>query len=260
MASCPLIPVDWELPSVVRFRLGNRPGRQRAIQHEGNLLLVLHDVPQRRDRERIGQLFWRNPEGQWRSTLPVEGDQAVDEQLNTYEIAIDRIADAFDATSASIGFFDILGAMGPIRRSIRNLLAALQDARELLPDERLIIDWRDRAYDLVRRAELLYNDAQTALEFETAHQAEAQAQASRQRAVAAHRLNMLAAFFFPLATISAILSMKLHHGLEDWEANYAPWVFAGVLVMGVVIGIVLTYIVTRPAERPVNDREAPDKE
>ena len=250
MTSCPLIPADWDMPQVLRFRLGDRPGRQRAMQHEGHLLLVLHDVPQRRDRERTGQIFWRNPEGQWRSTLAVKGDQAVDEQLSAYAAIIDRLTEVFDKAEESIAYFDILGALGPIRRSIRNLLAALQDARELQPDERSIIIWRDQAYSLVRRAELLYNDAQAALNFETARQAEAQAEASRQRAVAAHRLNVLAAFFFPLATLSAILGANLHHGLEDWEVGHAPWGLAGVLVAGVLVGLALTYIITRPAKRP----------
>jgi hypothetical protein len=152
MASCPLILVDWDMPQVVRFRLGDHPGRQRAMQHDSHLLLVLHDVPQRRDRERIGQLFWRNPEGQWRSTLAVGGEQAVEAQIGNYAAAIDRMTEAFDKTEVSVGYFDILGALGPIRRSIRNLHAALQEARELQPDERLIIIWRDEAYDLVRRA------------------------------------------------------------------------------------------------------------
>ena len=259
MASCPLIPVDWDMPQVVRFRLGDRPGQQRAMLHDGHLLLVLHDVPQRHDRDRTGQLFWRNPEGQWRSTLSVAGEQAVEAQIGAYAAAIDRITEAFNTTKQSVGYFDILGALGPIRRSIRNLLAALKDARELQPDERLIILWRDQAYDLVRRTELLYDDAHSALEFETARQSEAQTQASQQRAVAAHRLNMLAAFFFPLATLSAILSMKLHHGLEDWEASYAPWVFAGVLAVGVFIGVVLTYIITRPAKPPKIKRATEDE-
>ena len=114
MTSCPLIPTDWDIPQGVRFRLGNRPGRQRAMQHDGHLLLMLHDVPQRRDRERTGQLFWRNPEGQWRSTLAVKGDQAVDlQQLSTYAAAIDRMTETFDKTKDSVGYFDILGALGP---------------------------------------------------------------------------------------------------------------------------------------------------
>jgi hypothetical protein len=70
---------------------------------------------------------------------------------------------------------------------------------------------------------------------------------------------MLAAFFFPLATLSAILGMKLHHGLEDWEAGYAPLVFCCVLVVGVFIGVVLTYIITRPAKRPKIERTTEDE-
>jgi len=254
MTSCPLIPADWDLPQVLRFRLGNRPGRQRAMQYEGHLLLVLHAVPKRRDRDRTGQLFWRDPEGRWRSTMAGQGEQAVDNLLGTYSAAIDQLTDDFDESDESIDYFEILGALGPIRRSIRNLHAALQNAREIQPEERLIINWRDRAYDLVRRAELLHNDAQTALDFETAHQAEAQAEASRQRAVAAHRLNILAAFFFPLATLSAILGVNLHHGWEEWESSHAPWVLMGVIVVGILIGLELVYAITRPTKRPKIER------
>lgn len=248
MNTCPLLPSSWELPQVLRFRLGSGPGRQRAMLHEGHLLLVLHDVPSRRTYSRAAQLFWRNPEGQWRSTLPVGGETAVDEHLKSFASAIERLTESFDQADDSEEFFEVLRALAPVRRTIRNLQATLQSAREKLSEDRQIIDWRDKAYELVRRAELLYSDAQTALDFETAHQAEIQAEASQQRAVAAHRLNVLVAFFFPIATLSSILSMNLHHGLEEWELPRAPWVLCAVLTIGVLMGTGLTFLITRPVK------------
>ena len=255
MTRCPLLPSQWDLPQHLRFRLGMGPGRQRAMLHEGHLLLVLHDVPKRRTYSREARLFWRNPEGQWRSTLAVSGKAAVEVHLDNFSGAIDRLTESFEQAEESEDFFDILGTLGPIRRTLRNLQAALQDAREKLTEERLLIDWRDRAYELVRRAELLYSDVQTALDFETAQQAETQAEASRQRAVAAHRLNVLVAFFFPIATLSSILSMNLHHGLEDWETPRAPWVLLAVLSFGVLMGTALTYLITLPAKRSSKDKK-----
>ena len=49
MNSCPLIPADWELPAVLRIRVGHGPGRQRILEAEDHLLLLLHDVPKHHD-------------------------------------------------------------------------------------------------------------------------------------------------------------------------------------------------------------------
>lgn len=255
MSRCPLLPSQWDVPQQLKLRLGIGPGRQRAMECDGHLLLVLHDVPQRRTYDRDAQLFWRNPEGQWRSTLAVSGKAAVEVHLDKFAGAIDRLSESFEEAVDSEDFFDVLGALAPIRRTLRNTHAALQDAREKLSGERLIIDWRDRAYELVRRAELLYSDAQTALDFETAQQAEIQTEAGRQRAVSAHRLNVLVAFFFPIATLSSILSMNLHHGLEEWETPRAPWVLLGVLLAGIFLGGALTYLITRPARATAKKNE-----
>ena len=249
MSRCPLLPSQWEVPQELKLRLGIGPGRQRAMEHEGHLLLVLHEVPQRHTYDREAQLFWRSPEGQWRSTLAVSGKAAVEVHLEKFAGAIDRLSESFEGASDSEDFFEVLGALGPIRRTLRNTHAALQGAREKLSGERLIIDWRDQAYELVRRAELLSSDAQTALDFETAQQAKIQAEASQQRAVSAHRLNILVAFFFPIATLSSILSMNLTHGLEEWEPPHAPWVLLGVLIAGILLGGGLTYLITLPAKR-----------
>ena len=89
MDSCPLIPANWQLPDVLRFRLGFGPGRQRAIDSDGPLLLILHEVPKPHDRQRIGQLFWREPDVTWHCGSSEDGPAGLERHLKVYEGAID---------------------------------------------------------------------------------------------------------------------------------------------------------------------------
>ena len=61
---------------------------------------------------------------------------------------------------------------------------------------------------------LLYNEARNSLDFSIARRGEEQARSSHRMAVSAHRLNLLAAFFFPIATLTALFGVNLRHGLE----------------------------------------------
>lgn len=179
------------MPPLLRFRLGIGPGRQRTMQHEGHLLMVLHDVPQCHDQQRTGQLFWRNPEGIWRSTIAGDGTTGVERHLAIFSRTIDHLMADFDQADGSKDYFRLLEDLGPLVRSTRNLHGALEQAR----DVHELINWRDEAYSLVRRVELLQGDAKIALDFEIARQAETQAEASHQMATSAHRLNVLETFF-----------------------------------------------------------------
>jgi len=128
----------------------------------------------------------------------------------------------------------------------------LQKAREAMPGERRLIVARDDAYELARRAELLYDDAKNGLDFARARQAEDHAESSRRMAVASHRLNLLVAFFFPIATLMAIFNAKLTHGLEGLDAKYGPWVLVSAIIAGLLLGMLITRIITRPSRRPQN--------
>ncbi len=90
--------------------------------------------------------------------------------------------------------------------------------------------------------ELLQADAKNALEFRIARQAESQAESSRQMAVAAHRLNLLAAFFFPLATLTAIFGVNLW---LPWSNLRSPLPLVGLLGGGVLAGFLLTVFIGR---------------
>ena len=255
MKSCPLIPSRWELPQMLRLRLGHGPGRQRAMDHEGHLLLVLHELPKHGERHRTGQLFWRNPEGAWLSTLPYHGEGALERHLESFSRELDSIHENLEKADDSEDFFLLMAQLSPLVRTIRNLHGALQQAREFRKEDLKIINWRDEAYALSRRSELLLADAKNALDFEIAQQAEAQSAASHQMAASAHRLNVLASFFFPLVTLFAIFGANLKSGLESYNASDAPYLFFGVLAVGVLLGFVLTFLITLPARRPLNKKE-----
>ncbi|HEY3395781.1 MAG TPA: hypothetical protein VGK58_23970, partial [Lacipirellulaceae bacterium] len=91
------------------------------------------------------------------------------------------------------------------------------------------------------------------LDFAIAWQAEQQAESSYQMSVATHRLNLLVAFFFPIATATAIFGANLDHGLKEWDDVSGPLPLLVVLGAGLVAGLILTSFVARPTERPRRD-------
>ena len=252
MNSCPLFPSDWDLPTVLRIRLGHGPGRQRALDADDHLLLVLHDVPKPHHLERKGQLFWRQPDGDWLCSIPGAGPTGVEQHLQTYADAIDRLTEEVDEACTSEACFKILGELSPLARASRNMYTALQEARKLRTDDHELLEWRNKAYDLSRRVELLQTDTKTTLDFEVARQAEILADSGHQMATSAHRLNVLAAFFFPLATLAAVLGTNLQNLFPSISATAS---LVMMLIVGLILGSGLTYLVTRPAKRPSKQTE-----
>jgi hypothetical protein len=245
-----VLPKTWALPEVLRARLGDGPGRQRAMLHDGHLLIVLHDVPQKRQRKRTGQFFWRTPSGEWKSTVSKNPAHAFDQFLGKYAAAIQRLSVQYETADESADYFEVQVELAPIVRSGRNMHAALTDARKLCPEDRELINIRDEAYELMRSAELLNDDAESALEFDIARQGEAQARAAHQMSVSSHRLNILAAFFFPLATLSAFFGTNLSNGIEQWDKAHPTLVLGGMLLAAVLTGLLLSRLITRPAKLP----------
>jgi hypothetical protein len=62
-------------------------------------------------------------------------------------------------------------------------------------------------------------------------------------AVAAHRLNMLVAFFFPVATLATVFGMGLDHRLEKYLAP--PFAFLAVILVGLALGGLLAAMLPR---------------
>lgn len=242
MENSSLLPRAWDVPQVFRDRLGTSVGRQRLMAADGHLLLVLHVPPQPDDTERQGRFIWRKPDGSWTSSDIGSGPNVVNKHLDQYAEAISRLDVMEENATSADEYFSVLEQLAPIHRAARNLHRVLQEARQAVPDDRRLINFRDRAYQLERTCDLLHSGTQNALDFAVAKQAEAQAKSSRQMATSAHRLNLLAAFFFPLVTLCGIFGVNLRHGLED---SPAPWALLGMIAVALVTGLVLTGFITR---------------
>jgi Mg2+ and Co2+ transporter CorA len=214
---------------------------------DGHLLLVLHATPRADEPERAARLFWRSPDGAWQSNFG-PGIAALQRHLADYHTALEKLDDWEDTADLSKEFFEMLQQIAPLRRATRNLHETLQQARELAPEDSDLIACRDQAYALQRRAELVESDIRAGLECAIARRAEEQAESSHRMAVSAHRLNILATIFFPVATVSAIFGMNLSHGLERSELG--PGLFWLVLLGGFLIGLILKAVVIDPLPKP----------
>ena len=242
-----LLPASWDIPQVFRDRLGLTAGRQRAMVHEGHLLLVLHGPPSDDHAARGGRFFWRSPDGTWSAAATGKPCHSLDAHLAEYEEIVAEIDERDPADENAGELHADIPALSPLVRASRNQHAALQHARELLAGSDEILVCRDRAYQIERMAELAYQDAQNTLGYTTALQAEAQATAGHQMAVSAHRLNILAAFFFPMATLSAIFGVNLGSGLEK---QWIPLPFLALVGISVVCGFVLKGFIAAEAPKP----------
>jgi hypothetical protein len=238
-----VLPATWDLPAEFRQRVGEKAGRQRAMVADGHLLLVLHRPPRGNDNERAGRFLWRKPDASWQSSDLGSGAAVLTRHLSEYTELVEQFGHEEDEAVAIAEYFNVLDGMTPVHRAIRNLHAALQDAREKIPGDRDLINARDRAYELERNADLLISDVHNALEFVRARKAEEQAVMSHQMAISAHRLNMLAAFFFPIAALTAIFGTNLTHPLEHYLAP--PKAFFAVIGTGVLLGGLLAAYLIR---------------
>ncbi len=86
----------------------------------------------------------------------------------------------------------------------------MQDARKAISEDRQLIDFRDRAYELARNLDLLYADAQNGMEIAVMRKTEEQTRASQQAALAATRFNLLVAFFFPITVLTGYSGLILN--------------------------------------------------
>jgi hypothetical protein len=213
---------------------------------DGHLLLVLHKPPRPEDDDRAGRFFWRSPDGQWVSSDLGKGTQAMNKHLAEFNDMIEKYDRREEHADDAEDYFAVLRAIGPLQRAACHLHQVLQKARQECPGDRDIINYRDRAYDLERSAEMLYNSARHSLDFAVAKRAEEQAHSSHRMALSAHRLNLLAAFFFPVATLAAIFGTNLPHGLERFSP---PYPFLVLTCAGLFLGFFLWLFVSCDVDR-----------
>ncbi len=237
-----IVPANWQLPEALRRRLGTAEGRQRHMVHEDDILVVAHEVPESGERLRRGILFWRDNQDEWRSSNGEPGAAAISNLVGRYAKRLEQFDRAEAAATKSSDYLPLLEGLAPVQRAVRNLYDVLQEARRAVPDCRELIDARDSAYEVSRTAELLYQDAKNAMEIAVIRQSEESAANSEQMNVAAHRLNIMAAIFFPLATLGGIFGTTLTDGWS-WSKTAAP--FALFLLTGLVSGVALAIFVRR---------------
>lgn len=234
------LPATWAIPEEFRNRLGKHVGRQRLMCVDDQILLVLHAPPLPDEDERRGRFFWRKSDGTWASDQLGEGPGAVMKHLKEYDQQLDVLERMEDEAKQAEDHFVILESLSPLHRAIRNMHSVLQDLRKRHPEALEVINMRDQAYDLERMAELLATGTKNSLDYKIAQSAEEQAAASDRMAVSSHRLNMLVAFFFPLATITTVFGMEIRSGLEKMPQ---PQTFIAVIGIGLLMGFFLMFFV-----------------
>jgi len=238
------LPKTWDLPESILKRVGTSVGRQRLMDEDGHLLLILHQVPRTEDDEvRTAALFWRNPAGEWKSTPTTGGLAGLEAHLVSYRASIHQLDEDVEAAKTARQYFEVMRRMHPLQRAVRNMAEVLQATRQALPDETRIIILRDQAADLERGIDLIVADAKAGMDFTMAEAASQQALAAESASMEARRLNRLAAFFFPLATLVAVFGMSA----PDEVLRYPG--FWAVLLGGVMLGLLVYSLVSVRARK-----------
>jgi hypothetical protein len=250
-----IIPPTWSLPPAISARLGQTTyGRQRAIVEEGHLLLVLHQPPGADDARREGVLFWRNANGDWQFSRGGPGSGSLKRHVQAYADLERKLSEAYEAAGNTTELFDLLETLAPLVRAARNMHQTLQTAREAFKSDGFLIEMRDSAYEVDRNLELLLEDTRNALQYRMAREAEEQARLSKEALQASHRLNILAALFFPLTAIASLFGMNLAHGLNPHQ----PVLFWLVFIAGLGLGFgIKAWVLARPAAPPVIKNQKP---
>lgn len=232
------LPDLYEIETELRQQLSGRPGHQRCVVGNGELLLILHEVPQPKIPEREAIFFWKRRDGQWQQPSGT-GLSDLASLLDRYAKAIDIHEEVVDEADTAVEIFAILRHSGPLARSTRNLVQALEQVLLSDPDDRQMRGLLDRAREIERAADLLNNDAKVSLDFWRAMQAERHAQSSARLNRIAFRLNLLAGFFLPLVALGGIFGMNV-----DLPKFVQP-LFWGILLSGLSVGGMLLWLVSR---------------
>jgi hypothetical protein len=230
------LPAHFDVEPELREQLSGRPGHQRCVEGAGELLLIVHDVPRPRIPERDALFFWKRHDGVWMQASG-PGLTGLGDLLDRYAKAIDGHEEVIDEADTAAEIFKILRHSGPLARSSRNLVVALEQVLSIDPDDRQIRSFRDRAREIERAADLLNTDGRVALEFWRAERAEEQALSGARLNRIAFRLNLLAGFFLPLVALGGIFGMNVD--LPDFVKSMF-WV---ILFCGLGVGGVLLWMV-----------------
>jgi hypothetical protein len=244
MKTKPILPPTWEIPQIFRDRMGEDYGRQRIMHHDGHLLIILHRPSGPEKNTRDGRLFWRKPDGLWTSTEK-GGIHALQQHLDEFEDSIIECEEAEEKATVPSEYFELIERLSPLKRTTTNMYQVLQDGRKAVPEDRTLILIRDRAYQLSRTSNLGYDAAKNGLDFSMAKSAEKNAESTLRMSIAAHRLNLLASFFFPLATVASVMGM----GILTIPEELSLMIFVLIILAGLSIGGILTIFISSKSKQ-----------
>jgi hypothetical protein len=239
-----LIPSRWQVPEIFSERLGEKVGRQRLMEADGHLLLVLHRAPKSCEDDRHARLFWRHPNGDWQASEGGSGLGELREQVAEYDRESDRLELLLRGTPTPEHYYQVLHEGTPLFRAARHMATVLQQAREAAPEDRQLLLLRDDAVDIERNLELMHAEAMHGLQYLVAQRSEEQTKQGEQLVASSHRLNLIMALCLPMTALASVLGMNLRHGLE----NQDTWVFWVVLGIGVLLGFLVVAMVAAPVK------------
>lgn len=242
------LPDHFALEPELREQLSNRPGHQRCIEGAGELLLVVHEVPRPGIPEREALFFWKRYDGTWMQPSGA-GLAEMGDLLDRYAKVIDGHEEVLEVAETAAEVFAILRHAGPLARTTRNLVQALEQALAIDQDDRQIRGYRDHAREIERAADLLHADGRVTMEFRRAERAEQQARSAARLNRIALRLNMLAGLFLPLVAVGALFGMNV-----DLPEFVQPW-FPGILLGALALGILLLWVVGRHIGKSADFRD-----
>ena len=140
------VPKGWALPETIVRRLGDEIGRQRLMDEDGHLLVLLHAPPKsEHNEERHPAVFWRKPDGEWKSAPESGGLLALKALLSSYMDLATELDLQAETASAPRQFFRVIRELAPLHRSSRHLLEVMEELRKARPEERELILLRDEA-------------------------------------------------------------------------------------------------------------------
>lgn len=229
-----IIPKSWNISEAIRKRVGEGVGRQRLIAEDGELLVILHQLPTAADKgHRQAALFWCDSAGNWKS-LPSSGGRS--ELLSLVKSYRKRIADldlALDKAEEPSSIHAVIDEATPVDRAGRHVQQVLSELRKALPNDLDILEIRDIAVEMDRAGDLLTQDARSSLDLMIAKSSASQAKDADKAAKEAQKLNRLAAFFFPLMTIASVFGMNEP---QDTLTSPRMWIAVGVgLLLGAIV-------------------------
>ena len=232
------LPAIWDLPQEIRYRVSKHQGRQRAMEAEGHVLMILYRVPQPRTTDRDVVYLWRKPSGEWEFSERGTGIAALSTLLEEYEQVLDEMEARLERARLPEDWYAITERVGPVHRAIQQLYEVLQESRRAITDFEGRAELQgpcDQASNLARATDQVLADTKNAMDFFAVKQTYIQSQVNRDQARAAFRLNILAALFLPVGTIAAVFGMNLQSGLED----YPSWIFWAIFIVGITAGIAI---------------------